>query len=327
MKKRKIGRITGYSFLALLLVCFLGIGYIYFILPRIPIPDLKVEITPERVARGKYLANHVTVCVDCHSIRDWSKFSGPLTIATEGKGGEKFDHTMGLPGDFYSTNITPYKLSEWSDGEIYRAITNGVGKGNRPLFPIMPYFYYRYLNTEDVYSIIAYIRTLSSIAFQPPASKPDFPVNIIMHTFPEPADPMIIPPKSDTVDYGKYLVSIRGCKDCHTPYVKNKLDEKMAFAGGEEFKMTTGTLLGANITPDKETGIGTWTNQKFVARFKAYDLATYNPPNLNKEDLMTVMPWTMYAGMDTTDLEAIYAYLKTLAPVKNLVTWWAPSLK
>jgi hypothetical protein len=72
MKKLKIGRIAGYSFMALLLILLLCIGYIYFILPRIPIPDLKVEITPERIARGKYLANHVTVCVDCHSTRVWS---------------------------------------------------------------------------------------------------------------------------------------------------------------------------------------------------------------------------------------------------------------
>jgi hypothetical protein len=327
MKKLKVGRIIAYGFLALLLILILCIGYLYFILPRVPIPALKVEITPERVARGKYLANHVTVCVDCHSTRDWSRFTGPLTTGTEGKGGEKFDRSMGLPGDFYSTNITPYALSSWSDGEIYRAITNGVGKRNKPLFPIMPYFYYRYLNAEDVYSIIAYIRTLPSIAYQPPASKADFPVNIIMHTFPEPADPMPIPPKNDTVNWGKYLVSIGGCKDCHSPYVKNKLDERMAFAGGREFKMPTGALLGANITPDKETGIGAWTKQKFVARFKAYDPATYCPPVLDKEDLMTVMPWTMYAGMDTTDLEAIYAYLKTLAPVKNTITLWTPSSK
>jgi hypothetical protein len=89
--------------------------------------------------------------------------------------------------------------------------------------------------------------------------------------------------------------------------------------------MPTGTLLSANITPDKETGIGAWTKQHFVTHFKAYDLATYSPPVLSKEDLMTVKPWTMFAGMDTTDLEAIYAYLKTLAPVKNLVTLWTPS--
>lgn len=286
-----------------------------------------MEITSERVTRGKYLANHVAVCVDCHSTRDWSKFSGPLLIGTEGKGGEKFDHKMGLPGDFYSTNITPYGLSNFSDGEIYRAIVNGVGKGNRPLFPIMPYSNYRHMGNEDVYSIIAYIRTLSSIAFQPPLSKADFPVNIIMHTFSESADPVAIPPKSDTVNYGKYLVSIAACKDCHTPYVNDKPDERMAFSGGREFKMPTGLVKSANITPDEETGIGTWTKQHFVAHFKAYDLTTYIPPVLNNEDMMTVKPWTMYAGMDSTDLGAIYTYLRTLSPVRHSVLLWTPSPK
>jgi hypothetical protein len=327
MNKRKIGRITGITFITIFMILFLGIGYIYFILPNSPIPDLKVKITPERVSRGKYLANHVAVCVDCHSTRDWTKFSGPLISGTEGKGGEMFGRKMGLPGDFYSTNITPYAISGWSDGEIFRAIVNGIGKGNRPLFPIMPYLFYRHMGTEDVYSIIAYIRTLPAIPSQPPVSKADFPVNIIMHTFAVTAEPMAIPSKSDTVSYGKYLVSIAACMDCHTPYADNKLVEKMAFAGGREFKMPTGTLLTPNITPDNETGIGTWTKQHFVARFKAYSLATYTPPVLEKEDMVTVKPWTMYAGMDTTDLEAIYAYLRTQAPVKNLITRWTPSLK
>ncbi|MCX6286650.1 MAG: cytochrome C [Bacteroidetes bacterium] len=323
----KIIQITGFAFLALILILLLWIGYIYFILPRVPIPVLKVELTLERIERGKYLANHVTVCVDCHSTRDWSRFSGPLITGTEGKGGEKFSHEMGLPGDFYSTNITPFKLSDWSDGEIFRAIVNGVGKGNKPLFPIMPYQYYRNLSTEDAYAIIAYIRTLPSIASQPSASKADFPVNIIMHTFPGPAEPIVIPPKSDTASYGKYLVSIAACKDCHTPFVKNKLDEKMVFAGGREFKMPTGTILASNITPDKETGIGTWTKQRFVARFKAFNLSTFSPPVLENADMVTVMPWTMYAGLDTTDLEAIFAYLKTQATVKHQMTLWTPSSK
>ena len=327
MKKRKFVRTAAYVFLTMFLILLLGIGYIYFLFPGVPVPNLKVEPTAERIARGKYLANHVAVCVDCHSTRDWSKFSGPLMPGTEGKGGEKFGHAMGLPGEFYSTNITPYTLSGWSDGEIYRAIVNGVGKGNRPLFPIMPYQYYKHMNTEDVYSIIAYIRSLPSVVNQPPAAKADFPVNIIMHTFSEKAEPADIPSKNDTVAYGKYLVSIAACKDCHTPFVKNALDEKRAFAGGREFKMPTGMIVTPNITPDIATGIGSWTKQKFVARFKAYDLATYSPPTLEQEDMMTVKPWTMYAGMDTTDLAAIYCYLRTMAPVKNEVTRWTPGAK
>ena len=327
MKINRIGRITGITVLVLLLILVVSVSYIFFILPRFPVPQIKVELTPDRIARGKYLANRVSVCIDCHSTRDWSKFSGPMISGTEGKGGERFSREMGLPGEFFATNITPDKLSGWSDGEIYRAIVNGVGKGNRALFPIMPYQYYRYFSTGDVYAIIAYLRTIPSIASQPPASKADFPVNIIMHTFPQPAEPMVIPPKTDTVGYGRYLVSIAVCKDCHTPFLKNKPDEKMAFAGGREFKMPTGTILASNITPDKETGIGNWTKQRFVARFKAFELSGFTPPPVEGTDMVTVMPWTMYAGMDTSDLEAIFAYLRTQAPVKHAMTLWTPSLK
>ena len=52
MKKRKIGRITGYTFLAFLLILFVCIGYVTLILPGIPVPDLKVALTPARIARG-----------------------------------------------------------------------------------------------------------------------------------------------------------------------------------------------------------------------------------------------------------------------------------
>ncbi|MDX5346784.1 MAG: cytochrome c, partial [Hymenobacteraceae bacterium] len=82
--------------------------YLKVILPDVgPAPEIKVETTAEQIARGKYLANHVSVCIDCHSTRDWTKFAGPLVPGTWGKGGERFDQTMGFPGVYYSRNITP----------------------------------------------------------------------------------------------------------------------------------------------------------------------------------------------------------------------------
>jgi len=322
MKKMTFSRIVGFAFLALVLILILWIAYIYFILPRIPVPDIRVEITKERIERGKYLANHVTVCIDCHSTRDWTRFSGPITPGTEGKGGERFDEQFGFPGTFYSPNITPYGLSNWSDGEIYRAITSGVAKGNRPIFPLMPYISYGKMATEDIYSIIAYIRSLPQVESKPPFSKANFPMNIILHTIPEKPAPGVIPSKTDSINYGEYLVGAGACIDCHTPTEKNQIVMDKAFSGGREFLMPSGILHSANITPDNESGIGTWTKASFIARFKAYDLSIYNPAILNKGDLMTLMPWTMYAGMDTTDLAAIYAYLKTIKPLKNAVTKW-----
>ena len=74
-----------------------------------------------------------------------------------------------------------------------------------------------------------------------------------------------------------------------------------------------------NITFDRETGIGSWTKESFTARFKMYADAAYKPANIKPGDMNTPMPWGMYAGMKEKDIEALYAYLKSLKPIKNQV--------
>lgn len=126
---RKIGKILVVLVIVFGVVVLGAISYVKLALPNVgDAPELKIEITKERVERGKYLANHVTVCIDCHSPRDWSKFSGPLDTTKIGIGGEKFDQKVGFPGEVYVPNITPYNLKHWTDGEIFRAITTGVKK-------------------------------------------------------------------------------------------------------------------------------------------------------------------------------------------------------
>src|SRR5665647_637475 len=146
MRKRKLLKILiGIFSVTAILIIGSGI-YLKCLLPNIKVKDLRVKATAERVERGKYLANHVLVCVDCHSKRDWSKYSGPIVPGTEGMGGEVFDQKMGLPGKYIASNITPYFLASWSDGEIYRAITSGVGERNNTIFPVMPVGAYGTLN-------------------------------------------------------------------------------------------------------------------------------------------------------------------------------------
>ena len=141
--------------LVVLLVAIAGaVSYIKFALPGVDdAPVIVVDKSADRVAHGEYLANHVAVCMDCHSTRDWSKFAGPVTPGTLGKGGEYFDEKLGFPGKFYSKNITPDHLSAWTDGDIYRAITTGVSKNGDPHFPVMPYVYYGTMDREDIYDI------------------------------------------------------------------------------------------------------------------------------------------------------------------------------
>lgn len=301
-----------------------SVAYITQAMPHVPVPTgLHVEVTPARLARGEYLANHVTVCMDCHSQRDWDHLFGPMVPGTLGQGGEVFDRNMNFPGHFVSANITPFNLDDWSDGEIFRTITSGVDRDGQALFPVMPYPYYNRLATEDVYSIIAYLRSLPSIESHPQASEVDFPMNIIMHTIPQEAHPMALPKLTDPT-YGEYLVNAAGCRECHTRMVNGKAVGE-PFAGGLEFKFPNGAIVrSANITPDLRTGIGAWDRETFIRTFRQYGDSTYVPPAINWEqgDFQTLMPWTMYGGMTEEDLGAIYDYLHALSPVVNEVEYW-----
>jgi len=309
------------TILILVIVVFIvAASYVKFGLPSVGDPtDLHVAITPERVQHGEYLANHVTLCMDCHSTRNWKKFSGPMIAGTNGKGGEFFDQKMGFPGKFYSKNITPANIKDWTDGEIFRAITTGVDKFGNALFPVMPYHYYGKMDKEDIYDIIAYIRSLKPIENKTPDHEIDFPMNFIVNTIPEKAAFTKKPAKSDTVKYGAYLVNAAACMECHTQVNKGQVIPELAFGGGRVFQMPNGDAVSANITPDKETGIGNWTVDQFVTRFKVYTDPA-NVVDMGPKDINTIMPWTMFAGMDTSDLRSIYAYLRTVKPIHNNVT-------
>lgn len=155
--------------------------------------------------------------------------------------------------------------------------------------------------------------------------------------------PMAIKDSAELVQYGKYLVTITGCNDCHTPKKMGpkgpELIEELLLSGFQgknaipEFDkertqkgfaqmspdMTAaagpwGVSFAANITPD-ETGIGSWTFEQFKTaitqgKYKGQD---------NGRPLLPPMPWFNYTEMKDEDLRAIFAYLKSIKPVENVV--------
>lgn len=315
--------------LYLIVVIILGIvvllSYVKFALPNVgSAPSMKVEITPDKIERGKYLAYNVALCMDCHSTRQWEYYSGPMKDGSDGKGGEIFDQSLGFPGKYIAPNITPYHLKDWTDGEIFRAITSGVSKDGRALFSVMPYHLYGQIDQADIESIIAFIRSLPPIesAYDAPVS--DFPMNFIINTFPSKPTFQKIPLPSDVHNYGKYMITAAGCMECHTKQENGKIVGER-YAGGFEFKLPDGSVIrSSNITPDKETGIGTWDLERFVSRFKMYDDSTLRVMTVDVGSPQTLMPWTMYAGMKVEDLTAIFTYLQSLKPIKNEVIKFTP---
>ena len=325
----KIIKYAGYLLATILLVVAGLLTYATVALPDVgEAEDLKIDYTEARIERGRYLANSVSVCMDCHSKRDWSKFAGPPIEGTLGMGGDTFDQSVGMPGVFYAKNITPTGISRYTDGELFRVITAGVTKEGRAMFPLMPYPYYGRMDKEDIYSIIAFIRSIPTIENSVPESQPDFPMNFIINTIPQKPTHQTKPEKSDLLAYGAYMTNASGCVECHTQVDKGQILPDKLFGGGRDFKFPDGSIVfSSNITPDKETGIGSWTEEMFITRFKSYADSTYTIPSVAPGEFNTIMPWTMYGQMTEEDLAAIYAYLKSVKPISNSVTRFVAARK
>lgn len=312
-------KIVGGLVALVLVVAACGLGYLMFAFPKVPPPTaFTIDPTPERLARGKYLNDHVVGCTTCHAQRDWTKFAGPVVDGTQGAAGQAFD--LGPAGKLYAKNITPAGIGDWTDGELLRAVTQGVSRDGTPLFPVMPYPHFGQMSEDDIHAVLAYIRTLKAIDGQPPARQLNFPLNLIVRTMPAPNQFTPRPSPGDKVAYGKYMTNAALCSDCHTP-----MDDQgaplpgMDFAGGMEIFETGHLVRSANITPDANTGIGSWTEQQFIDKFKGFEHPTNATLAEHEKAQNTPMPITMYAGMTREDLSAIYAYLRTLKPVINRV--------
>ena len=142
-----------------------------------------------------------------------------------------------------------------------------------------------------------------------------------MRTIPAAPSYQPVPPSTDRVAYGEYMVNAAVCSDCHTPRdARGAPLAGMDFAGGETFRPGgVGLVRSANITPDAVTGIGTWTEDQFLEKFRAFRGAPVRTLSAEERLQNTEMPWANYAGMTDDDLRAIYAFLRAQKPVVNRV--------
>ena len=236
-------------------------------------------------------------------------------------GGFAFDGKFNVPGVVYARNITSDSVNgigSWTDAEIIRAITQGITKTGDTLFPLMPYVHFNSLSKDDVESIVSFIRTLKPNSNKVPERKLAMPVSLAYPPLQNKSiEGNMKPDQTDMVKYGGYMVNAAACMDCHTPMDKGQFVMSKMFGGGYLFDMGIFKVNSANISPDSTTGIGKWTEEMFLDKFRNYrDPVTYktNPGKNN-----SIMPWAVYAHMDDFDIRAIYRYLRTIPPVNNVV--------
>src|SRR6476661_2534995 len=266
--------------------------------------DRQFESTPERVARGRYLAQSVLGCTTCHTPRDFTKHGAP-PVAGMDFAGQSIE-LPGFPGHLVASNLTSDKetgAGNWTDDQIARAIREGIKHDDTTLFPMMPYMLYKDLSDEDLASLVVYLRCVPSVKNPLSASKINFPVNYLVRGVPQPVTgPVHGPNLADALARGKYLVNL-GC-GCH------QAQEKLPFAGGENLRGPWGDVTSANLTPDA-SGIGYYSESTFITAMRT--------GYVGARELNQIMPYGEFKGLTDDDLKAMFAYLKTLAPVKHRV--------
>jgi hypothetical protein len=290
------------------------IGWRPFLGPRArPLTGRVFERTPERLARGKYLAEGVCGCMDCHSPHDWKQHDAPTPAGMEGAGEERSE-LKGLPGRVVAPNLTPDPetgTGKWSDDALTRAIREGVGHDGRALFPMMPYGGLRNLPDEDLASIVVFLRSLPPVRNPLPPTEIIFPVKYLMRDGPRPVlAPVASPDLSNQVKRGEFLVRIAGCDDCHTLQDGTRPMTGMRLAGGAILDGPWGRVASANLTSDP-SGIPYYDEALFVQAIRT--------GVVKARTLAQIMPWYFYRNMTDDDLKAIFAYLKTVTPVKHVV--------
>jgi mono/diheme cytochrome c family protein len=270
--------------------------------------------TPAEVARGKYIFGATGGC-GCHT-----ESKGPVNA-----GGKKYD---GPFGTVYSANITPDTktgIGGWTDEQIITAIRLGRRPNGERIVPVHPFTSFNGMAEEDLKALVAFLRTV------PPVNRTNTPKKITVPMFesvflpawlmafaatetPPPAAPVA------GVARGEYLVrAVAHCGECHTPRSARTMavDNSRFLAGNLKETGPQGQAT-PNITPDKTTGLGDWTEEQ-IATF----LGTGKRPDgdvaggLMEESIQGTL--TGFKDMTTADLRAIARYLKSIPAVTNKI--------
>lgn len=256
---------------------------------ELPAESIDVDTDPESITNGEHLVQ--IFCADCH--------------------GENLGGTVFLDDPMLGTVMAPNLTGgaggvgqTYSDLDFERAIRHGVDADGKGLW-IMPANDYAHFSNEDVADIIAYLRSVDPVNNQLGESQLGtggrvlfmlgavslLPAQEIDHNQPhvETIEPGV------NVVYGEYLA--RTCTGCHGP----------DYADGPG--SAPGDPPAANLTPDKTSGLGTWTEADFIRAIR-----TGTRPDGTQ--LAPAMPWQSYSPMTDDELSAIWLFLESLPPVE-----------
>jgi mono/diheme cytochrome c family protein len=257
------------------------------------------------IKRGEYLAKAAD-CMVCHTAPGEAEYAGGLAFP--------------LPfGTLYSTNITADKdtgIGNYNDQEFLNAVQRGIRKDGARLYPAMPYTSYTYMTDADVLAIKAYLLSLPAVRSQNQNNTLQFPFNqrwsMIFWSAAFNPDKRFAPNTEKSAEWnrGAYIAeALAHCGDCHTPRnLAFALDNRRKFAGA-----VAAGWRAYDITSDKGTGIGSWTDEEvssYLAKGHAAGRGTASGPMGEAVD-------HSFSQMDPADIRALVTYLRSIPAVAS----------
>lgn len=287
-----------------------------------PVTQRTVELTPERIERGRYVVEHVAMCGSCHNGRESGRFvDSPLPDQKLAGGVTLEDGSLAV----YIPNITgdaETGVGGWTDDELMRGIRDGIRPDGSILFPLMPYGEYAKMSDADVEAVVAYLRTVPKVKQLRPRHevRAPFPFGLAVSmgaTLHPAAVNVPHPDETERVGYGRYLAQLGHCTVCHSLGSTGMRDEKDRFMGGADDPMSlpgVGKVWAPNLTPHPETGLGRYSAEQIRTALTTglrLDGKPMAPP------MSTMIPYL--ALMKDEDKDALVAWLRSLEPVRQQV--------
>jgi mono/diheme cytochrome c family protein len=277
--------------------------------------DERVEATPARLARGRYLVDGPGACGACHTT--WTNgnlFDGE---GTEYLAGGNYLEAKATGYAAWVPNITPDPrtgIGAWSDDQVMRAIRDGIHADGHLLLPFLPFGSFQHMSDEDVRAVVAYLRsvppreqTSPRKANKVPAMMGLFLKNGAAHH--RPTVGVAAPPDGDKVRRGEYLAQVAQCPACHALGEKGEFPPTdPGYMAGSTFPLQRGIgkVWASNLTPSA------------LGRFSADDIkkALVSGELLDGGRMASPMAERIphLARMTAEDLDALVAWLQSLKP-------------
>lgn len=268
-------------------------------------PVAPAEPSGNATDRGAYLVNGIAGCGNCHAPQD---AAGPAPGAPLSGGPALLSPAFTA----YPPNITPDKatgIGGWTERQIVTALREGRTPDGRTLRPPMPIPFYRRMSDADAHAIAAYLRSLPPVASRSAPSEYKVPTP---RDYGPPLGTVDAPLRSDAAAYGAYLGALGHCMLCHTPAGANGQRDyaNRLGAGGLHMDGPFGSRVSANITQDRDAGIGAWSDGEIKAAIR-------DGVRPDGRRLAAPMPTYYFRNLEDADLDALVAWLRTLPPVRH----------